>query len=439
MIPAIGSWVISTTYSYAQQSDGEPGKRPRADRNQNETGKKGSKREGRKGGGRKGQGKQKYSIEQAVSDRAQLHTIAFSGVAFLTGDFGSSTFIPPGKVCDYFGFQYMRDIDVAEKGHNPMFLNRVAGNILHILNDDQKQMFSDLAEEQADQLEGLARMRLPLIKAFHTERDSKSAGLKKAAVVKCVGDIFERDAELSIRRAEVMAKVYLSLDEKQKAYLAKMKFGDFNTWPALDERDKLKKRGRGRSKLFNVAYMTYASEFFSWTAGSVKADTYFCPERHGTYFGGFYMKDMPAMGKRDFDISTSVTGESGRILVEELLTRKQAASITAIPDIQRKLLMETIDIRRAFSIELRKLLDGKKPDRKKLLALGRRYGELDGEMSWFYTMAFSKVNRTLTDEQREQLVKLRNLPGYQSAPYYIYSRGRNDDLKLGDIEKKFFK
>src|SRR5690242_16631019 len=63
---------------------------------------------------------QKYSIQQAVSDKAQLHTIAFNGLAFITGDFGASTFIPPGKVCDFFGFQYMRDIDAATKGHNPM-------------------------------------------------------------------------------------------------------------------------------------------------------------------------------------------------------------------------------------------------------------------------------------------------------------------------------
>ncbi len=48
------------------------------------------------------QGDQKYSIEQAVSDRAQLHTIAFSGLAFITGEFGASTFIPPGKVSDFF-------------------------------------------------------------------------------------------------------------------------------------------------------------------------------------------------------------------------------------------------------------------------------------------------------------------------------------------------
>ena len=50
------------------------------------------------------EGPQRYSIEQAVSDQAQLHTIAFSGLAFITGDFGASTFIPPGKVCDFFGF-----------------------------------------------------------------------------------------------------------------------------------------------------------------------------------------------------------------------------------------------------------------------------------------------------------------------------------------------
>ena len=73
---------------------------------------------------------QGYSIEQAVSEEAQLHTIAFNGLAFITGDFGADTFIPPGKVCDFFGFQYMRDIDTAGKGHNPMFLDRVAGNVL---------------------------------------------------------------------------------------------------------------------------------------------------------------------------------------------------------------------------------------------------------------------------------------------------------------------
>ncbi len=393
-----------------------------------------------RGPGQRG-GPQHYSIEQAISNNAQLHTIAFSGLAFLTGDFGASTFIPPGKVCDFFGFQYMRDIDVAQKGHNPMFLNRVAGNVFHVLNDKQQQLFLDLATEQAPQLEDLAEMRLPLIKAFHLQKENQapvgSKGLNKDSVIQYVGEIFTRDAKISMRRAEIMAKVYLSLTPDQKDYLNKMKFGDFNTWPALDERGMIKRRGRGKSKLFNVAFMTYASEFFSWIAGSVKADAYFCPERHGTYFGGFYMKDMPAMGKRDYDISTSLTGDSGKTFLQ-MLSKQQQKTIIATLEQQRKALNAIIQVRRDISEELRKSLTGQSPDKEKILALGRRYGELDGEISWYYTTAFAEVSQTLTNTQQTALQNLRNLEGYKSAPYYIYSRAMYSQPKLKNVNNFFF-
>jgi hypothetical protein len=70
---------------------------------------------------------------------------------------------------------------------------------------------------------------------------------------------------------------------------------------------------------------------------------------------------------------------------------------------------------------LRKFLSGSKTEKAKLLALGRRYGELDGEMSWIYATAFAKVGRTMTADQRAACIKLRNLAGYQSAPAYLYS------------------
>lgn len=367
-----------------------------------------------------------YSMDQAISDRAQLSTIAFSGLAFITGDFGASTFMPPGKVCDFFGFQYMRDIDAAGKGHNPAFLNRVAGNVFHVLNEAQKKLFENLATEQAEPLRQLALKRIPLIKAFHRELDGQipagSAGLNREAVMRYVGDLFAYDAELSYRRAEVFGQVARSLSADQKAYLGKMKFGDFNTWPDLDEQEMLKRAGRGTSRLLNVAYMTYASEFFSWYAGSVEADTYFCPERHGTYFGGFFMKDMPAMGKRDFDISTSVTGDSGEGFLA-LLTIEQRANITIIIDRQRKSLTEIATVREGISSELRKFLEGESSDKSKVLALGRRYGELDGEMSWMYAKAFASVSRTLTGDQRAAMLKLRNLDAkYACKGAFLYSQ-----------------
>jgi len=388
--------------------------------------------------GRENPGSQQYSLAQAVSDEAQLHTIAFSGLAFITGDFGADTFMPPGKVCDFFGFQYMRDIDAAHTGHNPKFLDRIAANILYILNDNQRKIFAGLAREQAPQLKALAMKRLPVIKAFHRQliRDipAGSTGLNEAEVMRAVGDIFSYDAELSYHRALVCGRIISSFTPEQRDYLDKMQFGDFNSWPDISmETFKLP---RGSEKMINVAYMTYASELFSWYAGSVEADTYFCPERHGTYFGGFYMKDMPAMGKRDYNISTSRTGDSGRDFLN-VLTPEQRSFITLIPNQQRKSLQEIIMVRQSIAIELRKFLSGSKADKSKVIALGRRYGELDGELSYYYATAFAKVNRTLKQVQRNKLMQLRDLDGYVSAPAYVYSDPIREDVVLPNTDHFF--
>lgn len=376
---------------------------------------------------------QRYSIEQAISDNAQLHTIAFSGLAFLTGDFGAATFIPPGKVCDYFGFQYMRDIDQGQKGHNPAFLNRVVGNALSILNNDQREILKKLAETQAPGLRAIAEKRWPLIKAFYQESASPKPILNHDAVVKHVGEIFAMDGELSIERAKVFGQIARSLTPEQKTKFAALPFGNFGALPALDGEDY--KLPRGSDKMVNVAYMTYASEFFSWYKGSVMADTYFCPERHGTYFGGFYMKDMPVMGKKDVDISTSVTGDSGRDFLA-LLTPEQRRLITGITDKQRGDLQEIVRIRQEISTELRKFMTETPPDLSKVRKLAYRYGELDGDISYQYAMAFAAVNRTLSAGQRAQMTKLRNLDNYTSAPAYIYSAEQKQPV-IGDTAKFF--
>jgi hypothetical protein len=111
--------------------------------------------------GQKSRGQGQYSIEQAISDRAQLNTIAFDGLAFLIGDLGSCTFLPPGKAADFFGFQYMRDVDANELGHNTSFVPRAANNVLYILNAEQKGQLVALAKEQEKLLAELAYKRFP--------------------------------------------------------------------------------------------------------------------------------------------------------------------------------------------------------------------------------------------------------------------------------------
>lgn len=362
----------------------------------------------------------KYSLEQAISDRAQLNTIAFDGLAFLSGDFGYDTFLPPGKVSDYFGFQYMRDIDAREGGHNTNFLTKIAHNMIAILDESQKAQLLALAKDQQADIRRFAEMRLPLIKAFRLNLEGRiptgSTGLDKHSVMKYSADLYTLDGKLSYERAKVMASVLRSLTPTQKASLAQLKFGDSGTWPSVPEPlDR-----RSMSHEVNVAVMTYASEMFSWHAGSVEADTYFCPERHGMYFGGFGMKTAPAMGKRDYSISTTLTGNSGENFIA-ILNDNQRREITALPDLQRQDLKEIVRVRREISTELRRFLKGETADQNKVLLLSKRYGELDGEMSYLYATAFAKIGQSLTAQQKQALASLRaSNPNDPQGPF-IYS------------------
>ena len=373
-------------------------------------------------GGKQAGGQGGYSTEQAISDRAQLNTIAFDGLAFLTGDFGGNTFLPPGKVADFCGFQYMRDVDQNELGHNTSFVPRVANNVLAILSDAQKAQLIALAREQEPLLTAFAHQRLPLIQAFTRQLEGRipagCAGLNRQAVMRYTAGLFELDGQLSYRRAEVLGGIIRSLTEPQKARLATMVFHNSSTWPELaDQVDK-----RSLSHTAHVAVMTYASELFSWYAGNVEADVYFCPERHATYFGSFYMKDIPAMGNANYSISTSLTGDSGEAFLAAL-TEAQRQLVTGLVDRQRADLAEIVKTRRAIATELRRFMKEASVDQPKVMALSQRYGELDGEISYFYATAFAQVARTLTPEQKNTLLKLRNLDAkYVCKGAYLYSQ-----------------
>ncbi|MCY2990085.1 MAG: hypothetical protein NTY19_19755 [Planctomycetota bacterium] len=371
----------------------------------------------------------RYSLEQAVSDQAQLNTIAFDGLAFLTGDFGADTFLPPGKVSDYFGFQYMRDIDAKEGGHNTSFLTRIAHNMLAVLNNSQKSQLFVLAKRQEQDTRRFAEMRLPLIQAFRRNLQGQipagSKGLDKGAVIQNSAELYELDGRLAFERALVMGSILHGLTPPQKAALAKLKFGDSRTWPEVPEQfDK-----RRVSHAIDVALMTYASEMFAWYAGSLEADVYFCPERHAMYFGGFGMKTAPAMGKQDYSISTSLTGDSGEAFLAAL-TEPQRQRITELVELQRAALEEIVTTRRAIATELRRFQKGEKSDREQVLSLSKRYGELDGELSYLYATAFAAVGQTLTAPQKAKLAKLRTSDPADPKGPFLYS----DPIDLPKIE-----
>ena len=213
-----------------------------------------------------------------------------------------------------------------------------------------------------------------------------------------------------------MAEVLHSLTPEQKASLARLKFGDSRSWPDVPE--PIDRRSLPHD--IHVGVMTYASEMFSWQGGSLEADTYFCPERHGMYFGGFGMKTAPAMGKKDYSISTSLTGNSGESFLAAL-TEPQRKIVTDLVALQKTDLAEIVRTRRSIATELRRFLKGERADEARVLSLSRRYGELDGPLSYLYATAFAKVGRSLSSQQKTHLAAMRHPDPRAPKGPFLYS------------------
>jgi hypothetical protein len=365
-----------------------------------------------------------YNIEQAISDKAQGMTIALDALGFLTGNLGSDSFFPPGKVADFWGFQYLRDNDPSQMGHAGDFLTSAAMNMLNTLTADQRVELVALAKSQVDSINEYGYKRFVLMDAFQRLLEgnlpAEATGLDEDAVKTYSAELYRLDGEISFARAQLMGKLIHAMDAKQKVYLDAMVGKGMLKWPKVGEPADI----QGLDRDVKVAVMTYAADMYSWYAGSVDADVYFCPERHGTYFGSFYLKDIPAMSDSTYAIPTNLTGDMGENMLK-MMTPDQAQLITGLVDIQKPSLQGIVDTRRQISTELRKLKDGSAADEAAVLNLMEKYGAYDGEIVYDMAAHFAEVSRTLTGDQKTQLMSLRkDLLGDLMYPSgaYLYSQ-----------------
>ena len=411
------------------------------------------------------------NMAQTLSDQAQITTIAFSAMAMVTGNLGSQSFFPPGKIADYTGFQYLRDNDPDNMGHNTSFLTRVAENIMYILTTDQLNQLAVLAKSQDADFKLYGAKRFPLMKAFRRLMESDipngTTGLSLAAVKAASKELYLIDGQVSYDRAVLYANVLNSLSTAQKASIDAMVGKGWASWPdtsvdPIKSAVDAKKVALGRD-VDMVAIMTYSSDLFSWYAGSIEADVYFCPERHGTYFGSFFMKDAPAIGHEGYSINEQLTATAGRALSDATygyVDSTQATLMSSLVNTQRNNLYANtatlasgvknniVDIRTAIATKLRTLRttpDTSKTVLAEVLALSGTYGELDGENNYNYATVMANVYKTLTTAQKAHLMELRAsiMAGtyttggtfdftYTATPY-LYSQGITDAVATGYI------
>ncbi len=381
---------------------------------------------------------QKYSIEQATSDNAQLHTISFAALSFMSSGICEMSFLPPGKHASYFGFQYLRDVVGGAAGHGQNFVPRVANNLLYILSPQQRMILINLAKQQQEKIKQFALKRFPLLIAF--ERYGKkqlpqgTTRLNKSKIVQYSGDLYALDGELSYERAVGFGRVVSSLTQKQKDYLHQFRNKPYDSWPQRN--DQLDKRQFEHS--IHVALMTYASELFSWYIGDLKKDVYFTPERTAAYFGAYWTKAAPmkAVRRNNYRISTALTGDSGARFLR-ILDKQQKSQITNLIQRQKPFLMEMISVRESIATEIRKIFRGKAASQKTIVSLSRKFGELDGEIAYLYANAYTNIKTSFSQSQLQEATQIRNISQYQCKGAFIYA----EPSQIPNIENltSFFK
>jgi hypothetical protein len=381
----------------------------------------------------------KYYSDQSISDEAQQNTMAFDALGFMVGNLGAQTFLPPGKVADYCGFQYFRDNDQTSLGHNTSFVTIISFNIMNILTDAQLQLFIGAAKDQIYLINQYAYKRYPLCKAFRRllENDlpAGTTGLSREAVQQYSATLYKLDGEISYNRAKLFGQVIASLSIEQKKQIKVLyDLKGIGNWPS-NLPNKLD--GKGLAQDVNVAVMTFASEIYTWYAGSTTGDVYFCPERQGTYFGSFYLKDWPAMGNPNYTINEQLTASAGQNFYK-ILTQSQNDSMKSIVTLQKSALTSIVSTRKSVSTELRRFLSGQTADSSSVASLSENYGKFDGEIIYLYASYFSDIYKSLSADQKSKVIQLGVDLGYvNSNGAFLYSA----PIAMPEIENtdSFFK
>jgi len=373
-----------------------------------------------------------YTLGWSLTDQGQGTTLSFDGLAMVTGNLQAQSFFPPGKVADYTGFQYFRDNTPDGLGHNTNFMTYLSNDVLSILNDGQLAQLRALGIAQQNDINTYALKRYALMKAFRRQMEGDipagSTGLNLDAVKRASMELYLIDGQIAFDRAMLYASIYASMaggtpsytdpSTTQLACLQKLEQG-FSTWPVLstDPLNALQARMNGLENGVVVAMSTYAGDIYTWYAGNVDSDIYFCPERHGTYYGGFYVKDGPAIGVPGYQISTSITASAGTILsdpTQGYVTSSQASLMNTLVNLQRNNLYagtpSIVGMRTEIATLLRSLRTSTANSeviRARVLELSGIYGLLDGEDNYNYASIFAQVYGTLTSAQKASLASFR--------------------------------
>jgi hypothetical protein len=110
-------------------------------------------------------------------------------------------------------------------------------------------------------------------------------------------------------------------------------------------------------------------------------------------------------------------------MLDKILDSNQSAEIKKIYAMNAAALEGIVKCRELISNELRKAISGESVNKDSIMSWSAKYGEYDGTYIHDMVNQFVIVGRTLTDEQKQSLVVLRDLANYpcKDGTVFMYS------------------
>eukprot|EP00808_Paulinella_micropora_P025307 g7364.t1 len=343
-------------------------------------------------------------FDSSLRSIVMLKTWGYAGLAWLTGNLCSDSFLPPGKVGEMMGFQFTRDSEPNGLGHNSMFSDYISQHVFSLLTDEQLLTLSAPWREQSyvDLTIAMVSARQPLNYELRKliAHPANPSLLNLSAVVSYWQDWQEMDGKVTIRRAKALGAVIRSLNASMLADIRTFTVPKANTPAqptALWETNRLRFQRLGIQGGFtrtlwtgetmndNSLLVTLGNQLMSWISEGDYADIYFAPEQVADLFGAFYLKDLEIFNVHaGSTVNLDETADRGQAFLDMLppaLYTKLAGVAAAAVSWPNGQLAQMYNIRANISHALRALQTGTAlADEAAVLALFREHGRVDGEL-----------------------------------------------------------
>ena len=156
-----------------------------------------------------------------LESRPEQNTFGYAGLAWLTDNLCSDSFLPPGKIGEFMGFQFIRDSEPNGLGHNSQFSDYISQYIFTKLTDGQLALLASLANDPS---------HLNTTKFVLTSRADMSNSLRKLllssdklsylnldAVAKVYGEIQQSNGLIILERAKKIGSIIRDMSQTLKA------------------------------------------------------------------------------------------------------------------------------------------------------------------------------------------------------------------------------